>query len=305
MARIIVQGGAYAIPDELAKKKEDGCKKAAIDGYSVLEAGGSALDAVEVAVKVLEDDYTFNAGHGSVLNSAGEIEMDAIVMEGKDLRTGAVAGVRNIANPVSLARKVMEDTSHIMLIGEGAMQFAQEQGFSHVSTEELISAESKSDYKNFSKYTEVVEGLFNRDEGHDTVGAVARDCHGNIACATSTGGISHKMVGRVGDSPLIGSGAYCNNDTGGVSCTGHGEAIARVTLAQTVLFLSQTMSAKEAVKKGFQYMWNRVGGCGGLVMITKEGDIVKGFSTPRMAWASVCDGQIDTGIDEPRIKVDD
>ena len=151
----------------------------------------------------------------------------------------------------------------------------------------------------------MVEGLFNQDKGHDTVGAVARDRHGNIACATSTGGISHKMVGRVGDSPLIGSGAYCNNDTGGVSCTGHGEAIARVTLAQTVLSLSQTIPPKEAVEKGLQYMWDRVGGRGGLIMITKEGDIVKGFSTPRMAWASVHDGQVDAGINEPRIKVDD
>ena len=162
------------------------------------------------------------------------------------LRFGAVAGVRDIANPISLARMVMEKTDHVMLIGRGANLFAQEMGVPAVTPEELVTPKVREEFQRFKKYSTVVGEVFNREDlqGHDTVGAVAIDLHGNIAAGTSTGGISLKRVGRVGDSPLIGSGAYADSSVGGVSCTGHGEAIAKVLLAQRALAVLQ---AKQGV----------------------------------------------------------
>ena len=336
MAAIIVHGGAYAISDDMVPSIIEGCKRAAIVGHKVLESGGSSLDAVEAAVRVLEDDYHFNAGHGAVLNSDGDIEMDAMIMEGKNLQLGSVGGIKGVANPVSLARLVMEKTDHVMLIGEGAKEFARERGIPDVSTEELMSPEMKQKWKNFTKYENVVGKTFNEtsfdythpsqdiDQTHDhthptldrdidtdhthspqdTVGAVARDVHGNIACATSTGGITLKRPGRIGDSPIIGCGGLADDNLGGVSATGHGESITRVTLAHRVLSLLATHSVDESIDQALRYMWDKTGGKGGLILITKDGVIGKGFTTLHMAWTSIDpSGHIETGIDNPRVNI--
>ena len=292
---IIVHGGAGYVPAQLTEEKTRGCQSAVQAGYSILCSNGSALDAVEAAVRNLEDNPSFNAGHGSVFNNKGQIEMDAMIMEGAQFGVGAVAGVKTVANPVSLARKVMECTDHVMLISEGAELFAREQGIPEVSSEDLVSPQTKSRWE---KYT-------TKSDDHDTVGAVAMDCHGNIACATSTGGTTLKRVGRVGDVPLIGCGSYSDNSLGGVSCTGHGESITRVTLAHRVLSNSITMSGQNAVEQSLKFMWDKVKGRGGLIMITPNGVISKGFTTKTMAWASIdTNGILETGIDQPAITTD-
>ncbi|KAK7902149.1 hypothetical protein WMY93_018918 [Mugilogobius chulae] len=259
-AVLVVHGGAWAIPDELAAASVSGVKAAACDGFSVLKKGGSALDAVEAAVRSLEDNNVFNAGHGAVLNSEGEVELDAIIMDGKTLGSGAVSSVKNIANPVSLARAVMEKTDHVMLTSRGANLFAES----------------------------IVREDFNAKWAHDTVGAVAVDSDGNVACATSTGGIRNKMVGRVGDSPVIGCGGYADNFSGAVSCTGHGESILKVTLARLVIsYMEQGKSVEEASERALKYMGDRVHGAGGAIVVTPSGQWAATFTTERMAWAAV------------------
>ena len=311
MAAIIVHGGAYAIKDEHTERNIHGCTNAVKAGYKILEHGGSSIDAVEAAIRSLEDDYSFNAGHGSALNKNGDVEMDAMIMDGKDLQLGAVGGIQCVANPISVARLVMDKTDHTMLIGNGAKQLANEHGVPHVNTEQLLSPEMKLKRDKFDQYNNVVGATFNIDDhtlsiGHDTVGSVAIDNYGNIACGTSTGGITLKKPGRIGDSPLIGCGGLADNTIGGVSTTGHGESITRVMLANRVLSLLATMSIDEAIRQSLQYMYNKTNGRGGLIMITNNGDIGKGFTTQRMVWASIDkNGLLQTGINEPKIAADD
>ncbi|XP_064403552.1 isoaspartyl peptidase/L-asparaginase-like isoform X2 [Halichondria panicea] len=302
MAAVIVHAGAYDIPDHEADPLREGCKKAAQEAHKALTEGKSAVDAVELAVCVLEDHPLMDAGHGSVLNAAGEVEMDAIITDGSSLNFGSVAGVRNISHPISLARMVMDDTPHVMLIGVGANLFAKEKGVPEVDPDELVTAEAKEAYQTFKQYSSVVDNVFNIDNhlGHDTVGAVAIDLCGNIAAGTSTGGISLKRVGRVGDCPLIGCGAIADSGVGGISCTGHGESIAKVLLAQRSLSTLQAkngIDAEGALSESLGYMLDRVGGRGGAIMVTKEGCVARHYTTKGMAWASVSKtGQLDSGI---------
>ncbi|XP_041922508.1 isoaspartyl peptidase/L-asparaginase [Alosa sapidissima] len=285
---IVVHGGAWAIPDELSKGSVDGVKSAARAGFVLLQTGASALDAVETAVRALEDNPVFDAGHGSVQNTAGEVELDAIIMDGSTLASGAVSSVRNIANPVTLARAVMEQTDHAMLTDRGANLFAERIGLLTVPTDTLVTETERREWERQKNYDVGVKELFNKQWAHDTVGAVALDSNGNVACATSTGGIRHKMVGRVGDSPIIGSGAYADNQSGAVSCTGHGESILKVTLARLVLFhIEQGKAVSEAVEKALQYMGERVQGGGGAIALCPSGKWAAKFTTERMAWACV------------------
>ena len=300
MASIIVHGGAYAMPDHLVAVKKGGVQTAASNAHKALMEGKTALDAVEIAIRHLEDDPVFNAGHGGALNSQGEVELDAIIVDGCSLEFGAVAAVENISNPISLARMVMEKSDHVMLVGKGANLFAQEMKIPSVDPKELIADSSKVELAKQSVYNRVIDDSFMNQREHDTVGAVAVDLHGNMAAGTSTGGITAKRVGRVGDSPLIGCGASCDNDIGGVSCTGHGEAIAKVTLASRVLntLKSDGCSPEEACRKSLEYMKNKVSGYGGIIMISSDGYIAKAFSTKRMAWASVDrTGVLHSGVD--------
>ncbi|XP_074502466.1 isoaspartyl peptidase/L-asparaginase [Sebastes fasciatus] len=287
-AVVVVHGGAWAIPDDLAEASVNGVKAAAREGFSVLKRGGSALDAVEAAVRALEDNPVFNAGHGAALNADGEVELDAIIMDGRTLASGAVSSVKNIANPVSLARAVMEKTSHVMLTSSGANQFAESIGMATVPTDTLVTEYERREWTKSKTYvTGVMEDL-NFQSAHDTVGAVAVDSAGNVACATSTGGIRNKMVGRVGDSPIIGSGGYADNFSGAVSCTGHGESILKVTLARLILsHIEQGKSVADSSQLSLQYMGDRVRGAGGAIVVSLSGEWAATFTTERMAWAAV------------------
>jgi len=307
-AVVIVHGGAWAIPDHLAESSRLGVKLAAEKAYAVLAAGGSALDAVEAALVSMEDDPSFDAGRGSCLNADGLIEMDASVMDGATLKAGAVAGVKDIANPIRLARQVMERTDHVLLVGDGANRFAEEMGVATVDAASLVTAAAAAEWDTYKKYQTAVDTLFNNHIqvaplGHDTVGAVALDSRGSLAAATSTGGITGKRVGRVGDSPLIGSGTYCDNLVGGVSCTGHGESIIKVCLAKHMADLMERgVDVEAAADESLERMRRRVGGAGGLIAIeAATGRPALRFTTERMAWAICRRDSITWGLDPDEI----
>uniref|UniRef100_A0A665X751 Isoaspartyl peptidase/L-asparaginase n=1 Tax=Echeneis naucrates TaxID=173247 RepID=A0A665X751_ECHNA len=295
-AVVVVHGGAWAIPDELAEASVDGVKAAACEGFSVLKRGGCAVDAVEAAVKVMEDNIAFNAGHGAALNTDGEVALDAMIMDGSTLEGGAVSCVENIANPVSLARAVMEKTAHIMLTGRGANMFAKSIGFTTIPTESLLTEYER---KEWEKNKNWVTGMGKTKSG------VAVDCAGNVACATSTGGIRNKMVGRVGDSPIIGCGGYADNFTGAVSCTGHGESILKVTLARLIIsHIEQGKSVADASQLSLQYMGERVQGAGGAIAVSPSGEWAATFTSKRMAWAAVDSDVVWYGL-EPNQRISD
>jgi beta-aspartyl-peptidase (threonine type) len=273
---IIVHGGAGAIKDDTLPARLEGCKDAALAGWQIIAGGGSALDAAEAAVVVLEDNALFNAGTGSTLNGRGKIEMDAAIMEGKLLRAGAVAAVSGIKNPISLARRIMEDGRHVMLACEGALLFAREIGFPECPAEELV----------------VERGRKLWEEKHGTVGCVALDSTGSIVVATSTGGTFNKFPGRIGDSPLIGCGTYAD-DHGGVSCTGHGEAIMRVVLAKSAVeFIRSGVDPQSAARQAVAVLAEKTGSTGGLIMIDQQGRIGYARNTTHMPVCFIRNGGI-------------
>jgi beta-aspartyl-peptidase (threonine type) len=267
MIAIIVHGGAGKWPAEKHVEAKAGCEAARDAAYHMLAEGGSALDAVEHAVCLLEDHPLFNSGTGSHPNMAGEVEMDALIVDGATRDFGAVAGIQNVRHPISVARKVMDSTPHRFLVADGATQFAQANGFAFYPTERLI-----------------VPGGAN--PGQDTVGAVALDSQGRIAAATSTGGTRNKMPGRVGDSPLIGCGGYADSVCG-VSATGVGEALMRVMMARSVadalVRLGDTQSAAEA---GIALL-DVIHGQGGLVCLDAQGRLGYAHNAPHMAGAAI------------------
>ena len=290
---IIVHGGAWGIPDRLVEANLNGVEESVKAGWKALEAGGSALDAVVAAVNVLEDDPSFDAGIGSVLTEDRTVEMDALIMDGANLDAGAVAGLKDVRYPIRLARKVMEETPHVMMTGEGASRIADEFKLERITQEELVTEEAAQEFEEWSE-----RAVFGDSFGHDTVGAVALDSDGNIAVATSTGGVTGKRVGRIGDVPLIGSGGYADNKVGGVSTTGHGESIMKVNLAKLVLtYMNTGMPVQEASEKALGYMKVRVSGHGGLIALDADGNIGHAFTTKRMVWASIRDGEMKKGIE--------
>jgi beta-aspartyl-peptidase (threonine type) len=275
---IIVHGGAGPIKDDSLPARLDGCKRAAVTGWEILERGGAALDAVEAAVIVLEDNPLFNAGTGSTLNSLGKIEMDAAIMDGPSLRAGAVAAVSGIKNPISLARRVMDDGRHVMLAGEGALHFARQINFPECSPDALIVESAKKRW----------------EERHGTVGCVALDANGKLAVATSTGGIFNKLPGRVGDTPLLGCGTYAD-EFGGVSCTGHGEAIMRVVLAKSALeFIRNGVTPRSAAEQAVAVLAEKTASSGGLIIIDRKGRISYGRNTTHMPVCFVTEGKVGT-----------
>jgi L-asparaginase / beta-aspartyl-peptidase len=263
---IIVHGGAGRIRDDELPQRLDGCKEAALTGWNILQQGGSSLNAAEAAVVVLEDNPLFNAGTGSTLNSLGKIEMDAAIMEGDTLRAGAVAAVQGVKNPIMLARRVMEDGRHVLLAGEGALLFARQIGFPEYPPERLIVEHEKQRWQ----------------EKHGTVGCVALDGNGKIGVATSTGGIFNKLPGRVGDSPLLGCGTYANQ-RGGISCTGHGEAIIRIVMAKTALeLLENGLDPQSAANAAVSFLAEKTHSTGGLIIVDRQGRIGYARNTERM-----------------------
>ncbi len=285
---LILHGGAWSIPDGDVVASIAGCRAAATIGWQILAQGGSALDAVEAAVRDLEDNPVFGAGRGSCLNADGDVEMDAIIMDGATLNTGAVAALQRVQHPISVARLVMEHTEHNLLVGAGAEAFARRHGVPDWPKENLITESERARWQaakanrpdRVEEFTTV---------GHDTVGAVAYDSNGHLAVATSTGGTTYQMPGRVGDSPLIGSGAYADDQTGAASATGWGESLMKIVISKSACdLIDQGRSAEEAAQAVIQRLAQRVpNGRGGLLMIDHLGHPGLAFNTPRMARAWV------------------
>lgn len=287
---LVIHGGAGTIErGKMTAQKESeyraGLENSLKAGYEILKSGGSSLDAVEAAVRVLEDDPHFNAGKGAVFTSAGTNELDAAIMDGKTLKAGTVAVLRHIRNPVSLARMVMEKSPHVMLSGEGAEKFATENGMQLVDqkyffTQERWDALQKMKAAEKNRHA---DATITDQDRHGTVGAVALDQNGNLAAATSTGGTTNKRPGRIGDSPIIGSGTYANNATCAVSATGDGEYFIRATVAHDISALIEYRGMKLA--DAAQTVLDKVaklGGTGGLIAIDKDGNITLPFNTSGM-----------------------
>lgn len=294
---LIVHGGAWAIPDDEVAAHKAGCAAALEAGWRVLVAGGSALDATEAAVRVLEDAPIFDAGTGSVLNRDGIVEMDAAIMDGNTLRSGAIAAIQRIKNPITLARRVLE-SDVVLLVGPGAERFAESVGLPFCDpTSLIVEREQLRFFELRDKAAFRTQDAF-MQHPNDTVGAVALDEQGNIAAATSTGGTAYKLPGRVGDSPLIGAGLYADNQTGGCSSTGWGESIIKVLLAKTATdAIPQTGNAMAAAQQAIDTLARRVGGYGGVVMLDSEGRPGFAFNTPRMAYGYRTGGETVIGIE--------
>jgi beta-aspartyl-peptidase (threonine type) len=252
------------------------------EGRRILAGGGTALDAVETCCALLEDDPLFNAGRGSVLNADGRVEMDAGIMDGATLAAGAVASVHHIARPIVLARLVMVRSDHVLLGGEGAMAFADACGMARVPDAYLITEAREREWRCARRAGDTL--LPPAAEECGTVGAIARDCAGDLAAATSTGGVLNKAPGRIGDSPLIGAGVYADNATCAVSATGHGEDLMRTVLAKTIADLIELrgLDAAQAVAAGMAYLRRKVEGHGGVIVVDRIGRCAAGFTTPRL-----------------------
>jgi L-asparaginase / beta-aspartyl-peptidase len=275
-------GGRSPMTEEQWKKYEAKLREALKTGSKILENHGSAMDAVEAAIRTLEDSPLFNAGKGAVFTAEGKNEMDASIMDGKTLKAGAVASVTTIRNPISAARAVMEKSPHVLLIGKGAEIFAQNQGLQIVDPSYFYTKERWDDLQ---KAREMQKSHTVDTAGkHGTVGAVALDESGNLAAGTSTGGMTNKMKGRVGDSPIIGAGTYANNATCAISCTGHGEYFIRNVVAYDIsaLMAYKGLSLEEATNYEVMEKLKVAGGDGGLIAVDKNGNIAMPFNTQMM-----------------------
>jgi len=286
---IMVHGGAGALDNikdvKVAVRYLEGIRTVLEHGRTILTAGGSALEAVEVSVALLEDDPVFNAGCGSVLNEHGRVEMDAAIMDGVDLKAGAVAAVSNITNPIHLARLIMEESEHVMLIGQGAMDYARDHGMPYAVDKYFHVPERIEQFQRARKAQQLALDHDELDEQkYGTVGAVACDKSGHLAAATSTGGIVNKHAGRVGDSPIIGAGVFADNASCAVSGTGYGEDFMRTVLAKTIAdYIECTQAdAEQAVVYGMEYLTKKVNGRGGVIVIDRKGHCASGFTTKKM-----------------------
>jgi beta-aspartyl-peptidase (threonine type) len=349
---LLVHGGAWAIPADAAAAHEAGVRAALEAGYAILGRGGSALDAVQAAVTVLEDDPTFDAGRGSFLTSDGRVQLDALLMDGGRMKAGGVACVERLRNPIQAARLVLEQSPHVYFVGEGAERFAAAHGMALIDNSELVldreierlrhakmrEAAGLGD-ETFSGPDTEAHDLFRDDKdpataykkglstssdqpkklgapgpsplgtgeiadpnkpgfgSHDTVGAVALDGRGNLAAATSTGGTLNKTPGRVGDSSLIGCGCYADNLAAAVSLTGWGEPIMKLVLGKWATDRVAAGAAPEiAAREAISYLFNRLGGHGGIILLGPDGRFGLAHNTPAMAWGLATPGGLQTGL---------
>jgi len=268
-------------------------------GWRVLSRGGTALDAVEESVVVMEDDETFDAGRGSFLNRDGKVQLDALIMDGATLRAGGVGCVEHVRNPIRVAGKVLSESSHVYLVSEGAERFAVQQGFALCKNEDLIIPREVERLRECQKHAaEHKPNLFAPMMSHDTVGAVALDRKGNIAAATSTGGTLNKAPGRLGDSSLIGCGCYADNKTAAASTTGWGEPIMKLVLAKWAADRVASGNLPEWVAaEAIHYLQSRVQGHGGMILLDARGRFGIAHNTPRMAWAVKTSADESSGIE--------
>jgi len=319
---LLVHGGAWAIPASDAPAHEAGVRTALETGYAILARGGSALDAVEAAVIVLEDDPTFDAGRGSFLTSDGTVQLDALLMDGGRMKAGGVACVERILNPILAARLVLEQSPHVYFVGTGAEAFAASHGMTLIDNRELVLDRERTRLSRAQSRQaagladETFSGHIHRDDkspetavdligtdlpesacSHDTVGAVALDVHGNLAAGTSTGGTLNKTPGRVGDSSLIGCGCYADNLAAAVSLTGWGEPIMKLVLGKWATDRVAAGSAPEfAAREAISYLFNRLGGHGGIILLGPDGRFGIAHNTPAMAWGIATPAALQTGL---------
>ena len=340
---LLVHGGAWAIPADAEQAHAEGVRRALEMGHRILAQGGSALDAVEAAVTVMEDDPTFDAGRGSFLTSDGRVQLDALLMDGGRMKAGGVACVERLRNPIQAARLVLEQSPHVYFVGAGAEEFAQAHGMQLLENSELVLERERTRLTEakaraaagladatFSgmeddKGPETAVGQGpeiqgTREQGnegtrkqgpedgnassddptgwsHDTVGAVALDGHGNLAAATSTGGTLNKTPGRVGDSSLIGCGCYADNLAAAVSLTGWGEPIMKLVLGKWATDRVAAGTAPEiAAREAMSYLYNRLGGHGGIILLGPDGRFGLAHNTPAMAWGVATPGGLQVGL---------
>jgi beta-aspartyl-peptidase (threonine type) len=305
---LIVHGGAWAIPDNQVEPHQAGCRAALAAGWELLHRGATALDACEAAVRVMEEDPIFDAGIGSVLTSAGTVELDAALMDGRTLRYGAVANLQHIRNPISLARKVLVGPA-TMLVAEGAEQFAVANGIALIENSALIVDRERTLWEEWKagratpspdQYGEPqLPGagaeptpIATAVGGHDTVGAIALDHTGNLVAANSTGGTPFKLPGRIGDTPMVGCGLYADAHVGAVVCTGWGESIVRVAMARRAIeLLERGFAPQSAAESVIRTLARQVpGGSGGCIILTPSGQVGMAWNTRRMAYAYQAEG---------------
>jgi beta-aspartyl-peptidase (threonine type) len=317
---LLVHGGAWAIPTAAKAAHEAGVRNALEAGHVILSRGGSAIDAVEAAVIVLENDPTFDAGRGSFLTSDGRVQLDALLMDGGRMKAGGVACVERLRNPIQAARLVLEKSPHVYFVGAGAEQFAQSHGMALIENSELVLDRERERLEQ-AKAREAAgledvtfSGVHLQDDkesntafpdadvspgygSHDTVGAVALDGRGNLAAATSTGGTLNKTPGRVGDSSLIGCGCYADNLSAAVSLTGWGEPIMKLVLGKWATDRVAAGTAPEmAAREAISYLHNRLGGHGGIILLGPDGRFGFAHNTPSMAWGLATPGGLQTGL---------
>jgi beta-aspartyl-peptidase (threonine type) len=296
------------MPDDMVEAHLRGVRNALAAGWRVLDAGGAALDAVEAAVVVMEDDETFDAGRGSFLNRDGRVQLDALIMDGSTLRAGGVGCVERVRNPVRAARKILTESPHVYFVGEGAERFAAEHGVEMCANEELVIPREVARLREYQRdAAQRGSGQDGKDLfapavhdaaiSHDTVGAVALDRDGNIAAATSTGGTLNKAPGRLGDSSLIGCGCYADNLSAAVSTTGWGEPIMKLVLAKwTADRVSAGNLPEWAAQEAINYLQQRLNGHGGIIVLNAAGQVGIAHNTPRMAWAMKTAQKEESGV---------
>jgi L-asparaginase / beta-aspartyl-peptidase len=327
----LVHGGAWAIPAEAESAHEAGVRNALQAGYRILTRGGSAVDAVEAAVTVMEDDPTFDAGRGSFLTSDGRVQLDALLMDGGRMKAGGVACVERLRNPIQAARLVLEQSPHVYFVGHGAEGFAHSHGMPLIDNAELVldrererlrvaqdrqaagladatfsgleddkdpatAVLGRSGFRGQGSETNQRESAAHL-QSHDTVGAVALDEEGNLAAGTSTGGTLNKTPGRVGDSSLIGCGCYADNLSAAVSLTGWGEPIMKLVLGKwAVDRVAGGTDPDLAAREAMTYLYNRLGGHGGIILLGPDGRFGMAHNTPAMAWGLAAEGTVETGL---------
>ena len=292
------------MPDDMVEAHIHGVRNALAAGWRMLGGGGAALEAVEEAVVIMEDDETFDAGRGSFLNRDGKVQMDALIMDGATLRAGGVGCVERVRNPVRVARKILSESPHVYFVGEGAERFAAEHGVALCENSELVIPR---EVERLREYRENAAGdgkdlfapaLNGATISHDTVGAAALDAAGNIAAATSTGGTLNKAPGRLGDSSLIGCGCYADNLSAAVSTTGWGEPIMKLVLAKWTADRVLAGNLPEwAAQEAMNYLQDRLNGHGGIIVLNQQGQIGIAHSTPRMAWGCKSEKFEGAGVD--------
>jgi beta-aspartyl-peptidase (threonine type) len=316
---LLVHGGAWAIPAADAESHLAGVQNALDAGYAVLTRGGSSLDAVEASVVVLENDPAFDAGRGSFLTSDGRVQLDALLMDGGRMKAGGVACVERLRNPIHAARLVLEQSPHVYFVGEGAELFAAAHGMALIDNRDLVLDRERQRLslaqarQSAGLADETFSGEIHPDDkgpetavpsteswsmqSHDTVGAVALDAEGNLAAGTSTGGTLNKTPGRVGDSSLIGCGCYADNLSAAVSLTGWGEPIMKLVLGKWATDRVATGTHPEiAAREAISYLYNRLGGHGGIILLGPDGRFGFAHNTPAMAWGLATPAGIQTGL---------